>query len=313
MRNEPGSKRRSATKFFEHFLYIARAMTDIAGTGIGLWDEQDNFYYSVLSMPNGQNIPLRLRSMVGLIPLFAVEVLEQELLDSVPGFKTRLKFFLESRPNLTRLVSRYHQPGSENRRLLSVARAFRMKRILARMLDENEFLSDYGIRALSRYHLDHPFEFDYNGARYQVKYVPGESQTQTFGGNSKWRGPIWMPVNYMIVESLRRFYDYYGDGFKIECPTGSGKMLTLWVVAEEVSRRLMRPYLQDKQGQWPVFGADRKFQTDPYFHDHLLFYEYFHGDTGRGLGASHQTGWTGLLANLVYEHGGKRVFSAWHG
>ena len=292
-----------ATKFFEHFLYIARAMTDIAGKGIGLWDEKDNFYYTVLSLPNGQNFPLRLRSMVGLIPLFAVEVLEQELLQKVPGFQRRLRFFLDTRPNLTGLVSRYHEPGAKNRRLLSLARAFRMKKILARMLDEDEFLSDYGVRAVSRYHLLHPFAFEYSGNRYEVKYSAGESQTRTFGGNSNWRGPIWLPVNYMIVESLRRFHDYYGDEFKVECPTGSGKMLTLWQVAEEISRRLVRLCLRNEDGKRPVFGSDTKFQTDPNFRDHILFYEYFHGDTGCGMGASHQTGWTGLLANLIYEHG----------
>lgn len=178
-----------------------------------------------------------------------------------------------------------------------------MKKILTRMLDEAEFLSDYGIRALSRYHLKHPFEFEYHGSRYEVKYVAGESQTRVFGGNSNWRGPIWMPVNYMIVESLRRFHDYYGDGFKVECPTGSGRLMTLWEVAEEISRRLMRLCLRDQQGRRPVLGINNKLQTDPNFRDHVLFYEYFDGDTGRGLGASHQTGWTGLLANLIYEHG----------
>jgi len=295
-----------ATKFFEHFLYIARAMTDIAGKGIGLWDDEDSFYYTVLSMPNGEHIPMRVRSMVGLIPLFAVEVLEEELLESLPGFESRLKFFLDTRPNLTELVSRYHQRGEENRHLLSLARAFRMKKILARMLDEKEFLSDYGIRALSRYHLDHPFEFEYHGSRGEVNYVPAESQTRVFGGNSNWRGPIWMPVNYMIVESLRRFHDYYGDRFKVECPTGSGRMMTLWEVAEEISRRLMRLFLRDEHGRRPVSGTNSKLQTAPNFRDHLLFYEYFDGDTGRGLGASHQTGWTGLIANLIYEHGTPR-------
>jgi hypothetical protein len=244
--------------------------------------------------------------MVGLVPLFAVEVLEPELLESLPGFTSRLKFFLDTNPTLTRLVSRYHEPGAKNRRLLSLARAFRMKKILGRMLDENEFLSDYGIRALSRYHLEHPFEFEYQGVRYKVKYEPGESQTRVLGGNSNWRGPIWMPVNYMIAESLRRFYDYYGDGFKVECPTGSGRLMTLWEVAEEISRRLMRLCLRDQQGRRPMLGTNNKLQTDPNFHDHVLFYEYFDGDTGRGLGASHQTGWTGLLANLIYEHGAER-------
>jgi hypothetical protein len=178
-----------------------------------------------------------------------------------------------------------------------------MKKILARMLDENEFLSDYGVRALSRYHLDHPFAFEYDGRRYEVQYAPGESLTRTFGGNSNWRGPVWLPVNYMIVESLRRFHDYYGDEFKVECPTGSGRKLTLWQVAEEISRRLVRLYLPDRDGKRAVLAPNSKFQTDPNFRDHMLFYEYFHGDNGRGLGASHQTGWTGLLANLIYEHG----------
>jgi len=236
--------------------------------------------------------------MVGLIPLFAVEVLEQELIQDLPGFQQRLRFFLDSRLNLTRLVSRYHGPGAQNRRLLSLTRAFRMKKILARMLGENEFLSEYGVRAVSRYHLHHPFEFEYSGNRYELKYAPGESITRTFGGNSNWRGPIWLPINYMILETLRRFYDYYGDDFKIECPTGSGRLLTLWQVAEEISRRLVRLCLRDQNGRRPVFGPNVKFQTDPNFRDHIFFYEYFHCDTGRGLGASHQTGWTGLLAEL---------------
>jgi len=240
--------------------------------------------------------------MVGLIPLFAVEVLEQELIQDLPGFQQRLRFFLDSRPNLTRLVSRYHGPGAQNRRLLSLTRAFRMKKILARMLGENEFLSEYGVRAVSRYHLHHPFEFEYSGNRYELKYAPGESITRTFGGNSNWRGPIWLPINYMILETLRRFYDYYGDDFKVECPTGSGRLLTLWQVAEEISRRLVRLCLRDQNGRRPVFGPNVKFQTDPNFRDHIFFYEYFHCDTGRGLGASHQTGWTGLLANLIYDH-----------
>ena len=240
--------------------------------------------------------------MVGLIPLFAVEVLEQELMQDLPGFQQRLRVFLDSRPNLTRLVSRYHGPGAQNRRLLSLTRAFRMKKILARMLGENEFLSEYGVRAVSRYHLHHPFEFEYSGNRYELKYAPGESITRTFGGNSNWRGPIWLPINYMILETLRRFYDYYGDDFKVECPTGSGRLLTLWQVAEEISRRLVRLCLRDQNGRRPVFGPNVKFQTDPNFRDHIFFYEYFHCDTGRGLGASHQTGWTGLLANLIYEH-----------
>jgi hypothetical protein len=292
-----------ASKFFEHFLYIALAMTDMAGKGIGLWDEEDGFYYSVLSLPNGQNIPLRLRSLVSLIPLFAVEVIEHDLLEAVPAFRSRLRWFLEKRPDLANLVSRWHQPGSKSRRLLSLARAYRMKKILQRMLDENEFLSPYGIRAISRYHLDHPYELDMNGGRYQVHYDPADSTSRMYGGNSNWRGPIWMPVNYLIVESLRRFYDYYGDEFKVECPTGSGKYLTLWEVAEELASRLMKLCLRDQNGRIASLGDNPKVQSDPNFRDHLQFYEYFHGDNGRGLGANHQTGWTGLIANLIAEHG----------
>ena len=296
-----------ASKFFEHFLLIARAMSDIAGQGIGLWDEEDNFYYSVLMLPTGQNVPLRVRSMVGLIPLFAVEVVEQDLLDSKPHFKDRLQWFLDKRPDLASLVSRWTEAGSESRRLLSLARAFRMKSILARMLDENEFLSPYGIRSVSRYHLEHPYVIDLHGTHYEVDYNPAESTSRIYGGNSNWRGPIWMPVNYLIVESLRRFYDYYGDDFKVECPTGSGKYLTLWEVAEELARRLMRLCLRNENGRRASIGDDAKQQTDPNFRDYLQFYEYFDGDTGRGLGASHQTGWTGLIANLVSEHGEARI------
>jgi len=295
-----------ASKFFEHFLYIARAMSDIAGQGIGLWDEEDNFYYSVLNLPSGQNVPMRIRSMVGLIPLFAVEVIEQDLMDSVPHFKERLEWFLAKRPDLADLVSRWSKPGSKSRRLLSVARAFRMKKILARMLDENEFLSPYGIRALSRCHLEHPYIIDIHGQHYEVKYDPGDSTSRMYGGNSNWRGPIWMPVNYFIVEGLRRFYDYYGDEFKVECPTGSGNYVTLWEAAEEIARRLMKLCMLDENGRRAFRGDNAKLQSDPNFRDHLQFYEYFHGDTGRGLGASHQTGWTGLIANLIAEHGRAR-------
>jgi Glycosyl hydrolase family 63 C-terminal domain len=292
-----------ASKFFEHFLYIAQAMSDIAGEGIGLWDEQDNFYYSVLNLPSGHNVPLRIRSMVGLIPLFAVEVIEHELLDLMPHFNSRLKWFLEKRPDLASLVSRWHQPGAKSRRLLSLARAFRMKKILQYMLDENEFLSPHGIRALSRYHLDHPFILDAHGVHYEVSYDPAESTSRVYGGNSNWRGPVWLPVNYMIVESLRRFYDYYGDEFKVECPTGSGKYMTLWEVSEELASRLMLLCLRDESGKRASFGNNQKFQTDPNFRDYLQFYEYFNGDNGQGLGANHQTGWTGLIANLIAEHG----------
>jgi hypothetical protein len=278
-------------------------MSDIAGEDIGLWDEEDNFYYSVLNLPNGQNVPLRVRSMVGIIPLFAVEVIEQEMLEEMPHFQERLQWFLEKRPDLASLVSRWRDPGSKSRRLLSLARAYRMQKILSRMLDENEFLSPYGIRALSKYHQDHPYVINIHGTKYEVDYEPGESRSRIYGGNSNWRGPIWMPVNYLIVESLRRFYDYYGDDLKVECPTGSGKYLTLWEVAEELAGRLMKLCLLDTNGRRPSLGDDQKQQLDPNFYNCLQFYEYFHGDTGRGLGANHQTGWTGLIANLIAEHG----------
>ena len=290
-----------ATKFFEHFLYIAHAMTNMGGGRIGLWDDQDAFYYDVLSMPNGIALPMRLRSMVGLIPLFAVEVLEGDHLDRWPGFRARLEWLLNHRPELAALVSRWEQPGQQKRRLLSLARAYRMKKILTRMLDPNEFLSDYGVRALSRQYLEHPYVLDWGGRRYEVAYTPGESDSGLFGGNSNWRGPIWMPVNYLLIESLRRFHDYYGPSFTVECPTGSGTMLSLGEVANELSRRLLRIFVPGSDGGRPVFGACEKMRKDLNFRDHVLFYEYFHGDTGRGVGASHQTGWTGLMAVVIDE------------
>ena len=290
-----------ATKFFEHFLYIAKAMTHIGGDGegIGLWDEEDEFFYDELNLPNGDMIPLKVRSMVGLIPLFAVETLEPETLRRLPGFHRRLKWFLEYRPDLAQLVSRWEEPGRGERRLLSLLRGHRMKRLLRRMLDETEFLSDYGVRALSRYHLDHPYVFDCCGHEVSVSYQPGESESGLFGGNSNWRGPIWFPLNCLIIESLQKFHHYYGDDFKIECPTGSGRFTTINGVAEEISRRLARVFLPDANDRRPVFGDREKLQNDPHFRDYVLFYEYFHGETGRGVGASHQTGWTGLIAKIL--------------
>jgi Glycosyl hydrolase family 63 C-terminal domain len=289
-----------ATKFFEHFLYIAKAMTNMAGQDIGLWDEQDQFFYDELYLPDGGAIvPLRVRSMVGLIPLFAVETLEPDHLEGLPQFKARLEWFLNYRPDLAGLVSRWHEPGLGDRRLLSLLRAHRMRALLRRMLDETEFLSDYGIRALSKAHEPNPYVFENQGHRFTVGYVPAESETGSFGGNSNWRGPIWFPVNYLLIESLQKFHHYYGDDFKVECPTGSGNMLTLEEVAEELGRRLIRIFLRDGEGRRAVFGDHPKLQHDPHFRDHLLFYEYFHGDNGRGVGASHQTGWTGLVAKLL--------------
>jgi len=288
-----------ATKFFEHFLHIAEAMTNMAGAGHGLWDEEDQFYYDVLQLPDGQHQVLRLRSMVGLIPLFAVEVLEPDLLESVPGFRQRLEWFLNYRPDLSNLISHWEVAGRGQRRLLSLLRGRRMKRLLRRMLDETEFLSEYGVRALSRHHEKQPFEFSVNGQVLSVSYLPGESTSGLFGGNSNWRGPIWMPVNYLIIESLQKFHHYYGDDFLVECPTGSGNFMNIRQIASELSRRLCRLFLRDRQGRRAIFGDNEKLQTDPHFRDHLLFYEYFHGDNGRGVGASHQTGWTGLIAKLL--------------
>jgi hypothetical protein len=289
-----------ATKFFEHFLHIAAAMANIGGDGIDLWDRADEFFYDVLCVGPHHRVPLKVRSMVGLIPLFAVEVLDHDLLMHVPEFAQRLEWFLSYRPDLAKLVSRWTEPGMKDRRLLSLLRGHRMKRLLSRMLDESEFLSDYGVRALSKHHDANPYQFDVNGMTLSVKYQPGESDSGLFGGNSNWRGPIWMPVNFLLIESLRKFHTYYGDDFKIECPTGSGTMLTMSEVADELARRLYRLVLRDEStGRRAVFGEIDKFNQDPHFRDHVPFHEYFDGDTGRGVGASHQTGWTGLLATLL--------------
>ena len=290
-----------ATKFFEHFLSIAGAMTNMAESGAGLWDEADQFYYDKLILGDGDHdvLTLRVRSMVGLIPLFAVETLEPQTLDRLPEFKQRLNWFLKHRPQLAALVSRWEEPGLGERRLLSLLRGSRMKKLLKRMLDESEFLSDYGIRALSRVHAEHPYHFHCHDEQLDVTYQPGESQSNLFGGNSNWRGPIWFPVNFLIIESLQKFHHYYGDDFKIECPTGSGNYLTIDGVAQELAHRLTRLFRRDVTGRRPVFGQCEKLQRDPHFRDYLLFHEYFHGDNGRGAGASHQTGWTGLVAKLL--------------
>lgn len=292
-----------ATKFFEHFMYIAGATANIGGEGIELWDTQDEFFYDVLHLPDGRHTPLRVRSMVGLIPLFAVETLEPDLLVKVPEFKKHMEWFLEYRPDLASLVSRWNEPGLGQRRLLSLLRGHRMKKLLKRMLDESEFLSDYGVRALSRFHKDNPYEFHVNGATFTVNYTPAESTTGLFGGNSNWRGPIWFPVNYLLIESLQKFHHYYGDDFKIEYPTGSGTYVTINDIADELAKRLAKIFLLDKDGKRPVYGHSRKMQTDPHFRDYVLFHEYFDGDSGRGVGASHQTGWTGVVAKLLQPRG----------
>ena len=288
-----------ATKFFEHFLYIAEAMDSMGIDGGGLWDDEDQFFYDVLRLPNGTCNRLKVRSMVGLIPLFAVEVLDAELLNSVPEFKARLEWFLLHKPSLASLVSRWQDKNSGEKHLLSLLRGHRMKKILNKMLDENEFLGDYGIRAVSKFHEQHPYQFFVDGKMFSVEYSPGESNSGLFGGNSNWRGPIWMPVNFLIVESLQRFHFYYGDDYTIECPTGSGNYLSLNEIADLISKRLANLFLRNEEGKRPIFGNYEKLQNDPNFNDYLWFFEYFHGDTGRGVGASHQTGWTGLIARLL--------------
>ncbi|MSU58368.1 MAG: hypothetical protein EXS35_09335 [Pedosphaera sp.] len=287
-----------ATKFFEHFLDIANAING-AEDGMGLWNEEDEFYYDELRTPRGREIALKVRSMVGLIPLFAVEVLDPELLKKLPDFSHRMEWYLNYRPDLAKLVSRWQEHGVGERQLLSLLRGHRMKALLKRLLDETEFLSDYGVRALSKVHEREPYRLQIGGMTHEVGYWPGESMSGLFGGNSNWRGPIWMPVNYLLIESLQKFHHYYGDDFKIECPVGSGKFVTINDAANEITRRLTKLFLKGEDGQRPVLKYHAKLASDPHFKDYVLFHEYFHGDTGRGVGASHQTGWTGLVAKLL--------------
>jgi hypothetical protein len=290
-----------ASKFWEHFLYIARAMTSLGGEH-ALWNTQDGFFYDVLHR-DGDHFPIRIRSMVGLIPLFAVETLEPEVLDRLQGFRRRMQWFIENRPDLTRNVASMQLPGRGERRLLSIVDREQLVRVLQVMLDEQEFLSDHGIRALSRYHLAHPYVLSVNGTDHRVDYEPAESKTGLFGGNSNWRGPVWFPVNYLLVEALQRFHHYYGSELTVEFPTGSGRMLSLWQVAAELSRRLTHLFLRGPDGRRPIFGDDARAAYDPHWKDLVLFHEYFDGDTGRGVGASHQTGWTGLVAKLLQQSG----------
>ncbi len=292
-----------ASKFWEHFLYIAHAMNHLGDERSRLWNEEDGFYYDVLCLPDGTGFPMKVRSMVGLIPLFAVETLEPETLRKLGGFKRRLEWFIDNRKDLIGNVACMRTRGKAERRMLSILDQDQLRRVLKVMLDENEFLSPYGIRALSQIHKEHPYTLQVNGAEHRVSYEPAESSTGLFGGNSNWRGPIWFPVNYLIIESLQKFHHYLGDDYKVECPTGSGQMMTLWEVAAELSRRLTRIFLRDSSGNRPVFGDIEKFQTDPNWSDLILFQEYFHGDTGSGVGANHQTGWTGLVAKLIQQSG----------
>jgi len=287
------------TKFAEHFYYIAAGMNRSGNEG--MWDEEDGFYYDLLRLPDGSATRLKVRSMVGLLPLCATTVIEKAQRDRIPKAMENIKNRLDRIPELKETI---HPTGPghlgvNERGVMALVNPERLRRILTKMLDENEFLSPYGIRALSKFHEQHPYTFHVSGQEHRVDYLPAESNTGMFGGNSNWRGPIWMPVNVLIIRALLNFYLYYGDTFKIECPTGSGKMMNLFEVSKEISDRLTRIFLRDEQGRRPVYGSTEKFQTDPHWRDHILFYEYFHGDNGAGLGASHQTGWTGLVAKLI--------------
>ncbi|WP_019506657.1 hypothetical protein [Pleurocapsa sp. PCC 7319] len=300
-----------ATKFFEHFLYIADAMVHIGGDKTQLWDDEDGFFYDVLHLPNGKRVRLKVRSMVGLIPLFAVTTLEPEVINQLSGFKQRLEWFISNRTDLKKNVACMETKGLGARRMLALCYATldryepedKLRRILEKLLDEDEFFGDYGIRALSRFHKENPYTFYVNGDENKVSYEPAESSSGLFGGNSNWRGPVWMPVNYLLIESLQKFHHYLGDDFKVECPTGSGNLMNLWEVSQEISSRLTRIFLKDSEQKRPLYGGIDQFQNDPHWQNLILFHEYFHGDNGAGIGANHQTGWTGLVAKLIQQSG----------
>ena len=298
----------SASKFFEHFLRIAMSMTGDYRSGLSLWNEEDGFFYDALHTPDGRVVPLKVRSLVGLMPLLAVETLEPDLMNSLPDFKRRLFWFFENRIYLrdNGNVACAKAAGDHSRRLLSIVNRDRLIKVLRPMLDENEFLSAYGIRSLSKFHKDHPYSFHVDGQAHTISYQPAESESGLFGGNSNWRGPIWFPINFLLIESLQKFHHYYGDSLQVECPTGSGRMMTLGRVATELSRRLVRLFLRNGHGERPIYGGQRVFREEPHWQDLILFNEYFHGDNGAGLGASHQTGWTGLVAKLIQQSGGWR-------
>jgi hypothetical protein len=270
---------------------------------VGLWDEADGFYYDVLHLPDGARQPLKVRSMVGLIPLFAVETLEPEVIEKLPGFKRRMEWFLNNHDDIQEHIEEQRMPDGRIRRLLSIVNLKRLPRVLRYMLDEEEFLAPHGIRSISRFHREHPYSLFVDGHEHRVDYEPAESSTGLFGGNSNWRGPIWFPVNFLLVEALQKFHHFTGDSFRVELPAGSGQNVTLWEAAAEISRRLNHIFLRDERGHRPVFGDTPKFQSDAHWRDLVPFYEYFHGDNGAGIGASHQTGWTGLVAKLLQQSG----------
>jgi hypothetical protein len=292
-----------ASKFFEHFVYIAHAINVHGSEGLALWDEEDGFFYDAIHLPGGEQHYLKVRSMVGLIPLFAVETLEPETIARLPGFQRRMQWFLDNMPDFASHVDASQVSPNGVRRLLSLVDRKKMVRILGYMLDKEEFFSPHGIRALSKLHAAHPYILAVNGSEYRVDYEPAESRTGVFGGNSNWRGPVWFPPNFLMIESLQKFHHYYGDGFRVECPTGSGQQMSLWDVGAEISRSLTHIFLRDASGRRPLYGSLEKFQNDPWWRDLILFHEYFHGDNGAGLGASHQTGWTGLVAKLLEQTG----------
>jgi len=291
-----------ASKFFEHFVFISDAMNNVGNECTELWNDRDGFYYDVLHM-DGQQVPIKLRSMVGLLPLLAVGTVESDWMDSLPEFRKRTEWFLKNRPDLTENIACLQTPGRNDRRLLAIVNQDRLRRVLRVMLSEAEFLSDHGIRAVSREYRANPFVFEAGDQTYTVAYEPGESRTGMFGGNSNWRGPVWFPPNYLLIESLQKFDYFYGDSFKIEFPTGSGNMMTLWEVSLELAKRLCEIFMKNESGRRAVNGGVEKFQSDPNWNEYLLFYEYFHGDSGAGLGASHQTGWTGLVGKLLQQLG----------
>ncbi|MCP9753717.1 glucosidase [Lacihabitans sp. CCS-44] len=291
-----------ASKFFEHFLYIAAAINKpMDEEGNGLWDEEDQFYYDKIYTPNANTLFLKIRSLVGLIPLCAVEVISEDLLQKLPDFKRRLEWILKNRPDLAGLISRWHEPGKGETHLLSLLRGHRMKMVFKRLFDESEFLSDYGIRSMSKFHLENPYHFNLHGEHLNVKYTPGESDLTIMGGNSNWRGPVWFPLNYLIIDSLHKYSNYYGEDYEVEYPTNSGEIVTIREAALQISERLINIFKKGEDGNKPFMGSVEKFNKDKDFKDYYHFYEYFHGDNGKGLGAAHQTGWTGLVADLIQE------------
>jgi hypothetical protein len=291
----------TATKFFEHFLYIAGAMNDLGGSDIDIWDEEAGFFYDVLLSPGAGPQRLRVNSLVGLIPIMAVATIDPEIHQRLPMFSRRMRWFLKNRPDLASLVPSWEEPGAGKHRLLSLVPEDRLRRLLHRMLDPEEFLGPHGIRSVSKCHESSPYLFPVGDQTYSVDYEPAESRSGVFGGNSTWRGPVWFPINVLLVESLRKLHHYYGEQLTVECPTGSGSVMNLNEVADELSRRLMGTFLQDSEGRRPVYENSQLMQEDRHWQDNILFYEYFHGDSGAGLGASHQTGWTALVGRLITE------------